>query len=91
MNQVADSRKKNLRPIVAKCLICLRGWYLSHIMQCGESEKRFNWRVNGLENDSLHALGALTFDPFALDPPEHPGQRLLQERHVLRDQQQAER
>jgi hypothetical protein len=42
MNQVADSRKKNLRPIVAKSLICLRGWHLSHIMHRGESEKRFN-------------------------------------------------
>jgi hypothetical protein len=39
MNQVADSRKKNLRPIVAKYLICLQGWHLSHIMQCGELEK----------------------------------------------------
>ena len=91
MNQVADSRKKNLRPIVAKCLICLRGWHLSHIMHCGESEKRFNWQAKGLENDSLRAFGALTFDPFAFDPSEHPGQRLLQERHVLRDQQQAKR
>jgi hypothetical protein len=42
MNQVADSRKKNLRPIVAKYLICLPGWHLSHIVQRGESEKRFN-------------------------------------------------
>ena len=87
MNQVADSRKKNLRSIVAKCLIYLRGWHLSHIMQCGESEKRFNWRANGLENDSLRVFGALTFDPFALDPSEHPRQRRLQDRHVLRDQQ----
>jgi hypothetical protein len=38
MNQVADSRKKNLRPIVAKSLIYLRGWHLSHILHCGESE-----------------------------------------------------
>ena len=46
MNQVADSWKKNLQPIVAKPLICLRGWHLSHIMQRGEPEKRFNWRAN---------------------------------------------
>jgi hypothetical protein len=46
MNQVADSRKKNLRPIVAKYLICLRGWHLSHIVHRGEPEKRFNWQVN---------------------------------------------
>ena len=95
MNQVADSRKKNLRPIVAKSLIYLRGWHLSHIMHCGESQKRFNWRANGLENDSLRILvqilGALTLDPFALDPSHYPRQGLLQERHVLRDQQQPER
>jgi hypothetical protein len=42
MNQVADSRKQNLRPIVAKYLIWLRGWHLSHIVHCGESENRFN-------------------------------------------------
>jgi hypothetical protein len=42
MNQVADSRKKNLRPIVAKSLIYLPGWHLSHIMRRSESEKRFN-------------------------------------------------
>src|SRR3954454_1844208 len=91
MNQVADSRKKNLRPIVAKSLIYLRRWHLSHIMRRGEPEKRFNWRANGLENDSLYILGALTLGPFTLDPSEHPRQRLLQERDVLRDQQQPER
>jgi hypothetical protein len=42
MNQVADSWKKNLQPIVAKSLIYLQGWHLSHILHHGESEKRFN-------------------------------------------------
>jgi hypothetical protein len=42
MNQVADSRKQNLQSIVAKYLIWLRGWHLSHIMRRSESENRFN-------------------------------------------------
>jgi hypothetical protein len=42
MNQVADSRKQNLQSIVAKYLIWLPGWHLSHIMHCGESKSRFN-------------------------------------------------
>ena len=39
MNQVADSRKKNLKPIVAKPLIRLLGWHLSHIMRRREPAK----------------------------------------------------
>ena len=41
--------------------------------------------------ESLRASGELTRDPFALDPSKHPRDRLLQHRHVLREQNESER
>ncbi len=40
MNQRADSRKKNLVPIVAKPLINERRWLLSHTMRCSRGKNR---------------------------------------------------
>jgi hypothetical protein len=39
----------------------------------------------------MHAFCALSFDPFALNPSEQPRHRLLQNRHVLREQKEFER
>src|SRR6476620_5414781 len=37
------------------------------------------------------AVGALTFEPFALDPSKPLRHRFLQRRHVLREQKESER
>jgi hypothetical protein len=36
-------------------------------------------------------FGTLTFEPFALDPSEPQRHRLLQRRHILREQKESER
>src|SRR6202158_6463671 len=41
--------------------------------------------------ESLYASSEFTRDPFALDPSKHPRDRLLQHRHVLREQNESER
>src|SRR6266403_4770584 len=41
--------------------------------------------------ESLRVSCALSLDPLALDPAEHPRQRLLQYRDVLREQKESER
>jgi hypothetical protein len=40
MNQRADSWKENFQPIVAKPLIRLWGWLLSHTMRCTRAGNR---------------------------------------------------
>ncbi len=88
MNQRADSRKKNLQLIVVRPLINRQPWLLSHTMRCNRGEKSNPERVL---MESLRAFCALTFDPLTFDPAEHPRQRLLQHRHILREQKESER
>ena len=42
-------------------------------------------------NGSSFCLRALPLDPLSLNPSEQSGQRLLQERHILREQKESER
>jgi len=99
MNQQADSRKKNLLDAAMKPRNCQQGWFLSHTCDYGHNRKRN--RLNALQSasiDLLRAFGALAFEfyaltlePFALDPSEPLRHRLLQPRHVLREQKESER
>ena len=74
---------------------CQQGWFLSHTCDYGHNRKRN--RLNALLGSwcAFCALafefGALTFEPFALDPSEPQRHRLLQRRHILREQKESER
>src|SRR5690349_16795682 len=95
MNQQADSRKKNLLDAAMKPRNCQQGWFLSHT--CEHDHNRNENRLNGLI-DLLRTLctlalklDALPFKPFALDPSQPQRHRLLQRRHILREQKESER
>ena len=91
MNQRADLLKKNLPPIVAKPLIYLRGWLLSHTTHRSKGRKQLQRGVDRVADESPGAFCALAGDPLALDPAEQPRQGLSQYRDVLREQKESER
>jgi hypothetical protein len=83
MNQRADSRKKNLPPIVAKPLINQRRWLLSHTMRCSRAENRQNRIEKALK-------GVIARFPHSTSP-SMPGRRPFDETAAWPEQNESER
>jgi hypothetical protein len=102
MNHRADSRKKNLLDAVMQPCNCQQGWFLSHRCEHGHNRKSASSRLKQVRLNALSgamhsldaltlAFGALTLEPFALDPSKPLRHRFLQRRHILREQKESER
>jgi hypothetical protein len=90
MNQHADSLKINLSRIPAMS----RFFQKFFQKRAFESHHALHKPANlnrAAHQPSLRALRSLPLFPFSLEPAQHLRNRLLEKRHILRDQNESER